>query len=34
MTWKKEALQHAKAEQPLEACGIVAVVKGKEKYFP
>ena len=34
MDWKKEALEHAKSEQPLEACGIVAVVKGKEKYFP
>ena len=34
MTWKDIALQHAKKDAPHEACGLVAVYKGKEKYFP
>ena len=33
MNWKKEALEHAMQQQPIEACGILAVVKGREKYF-
>tara|TARA_E500000331_G_scaffold356029_1_gene413119 strand:+ start:3372 stop:4064 length:693 start_codon:yes stop_codon:yes gene_type:complete len=33
MDWKKEALEHARQQQPIEACGILAVVKGREKYF-
>lgn len=33
MDWQKEALEHARQQQPIEACGILAVVKGREKYF-
>lgn len=31
---KKEILQHAQAEQPKECCGLVCVVKGRQRYFP
>ena len=34
MTWKNIALKHAKEDAPHEACGLLAVYKGKEKYFP
>ena len=34
MTWKDIALKHAKKDAPHEACGLLAVYKGKEKYFP
>ncbi len=34
MTWKDIALKHAKKDAPHEACGLLAVCKGKEKYFP
>ncbi len=34
MTWKDKAVQHARECLPKESCGLLAIVKGKETYFP
>ena len=34
MSWKDDALLHAKNQDPKESCGLLIDVKGKEKYFP
>ena len=34
MTWKEDAIIHAKDQDPKESCDILIEIKGKEKYFP
>ena len=34
MTWKDQALVHAKEQDPKESCGLLLNIRGKEKYYP
>tara|TARA_R100000773_G_C4184027_1_gene92539 strand:+ start:68 stop:784 length:717 start_codon:yes stop_codon:yes gene_type:complete len=34
MTWKTDAVTYAEKEAPKEACGLLAVIKGQEKFWP
>jgi len=33
MSWKQDALVHAKNQDPKESCGLLLNIRGKEKYF-
>ncbi len=33
MSWKQDALVHAKDQDPKESCGLLLNIRGKEKYF-
>ena len=34
MSWKEEALIHAKDQDPKESCGLLLNIRGKERYYP
>ena len=34
MTWKESFIQYAKKKAPEEACGLLAIIKGKETFWP
>ena len=34
MTWKDDALLHAKEQDPKESCGLLLNIRGKQNYYP
>jgi len=34
MTWKESFIKYAKQQAPEEACGLLAIIKGKETFWP
>ena len=34
MNWKEQAAIHANKQAPKESCGLLAIIKGKETYWP
>jgi len=34
MTWKESFIKYAKKQAPEEACGLLAIIKGKETFWP
>ena len=34
MSWKDDALVHAKDQDPKEAVGLLLNIRGKQKYYP
>jgi len=34
MTWKESFIKYAKEQAPKEACGLLAIIKGKETFWP
>ncbi len=34
MSWKESFKKYAKKQNPNEACGLLAIIKGKETFWP